>query len=78
MTTSRSKKAASKNGAVVKAPLGRSSRATLETAPEGYAEWIRDLKVRVHEARQRAARSVNSELIGLYWLSASSKSEPAR
>lgn len=49
------------------APRARSSRATLEAAPEGYTDWIRDLKARVHEARQRAARAVNGELVGLYW-----------
>lgn len=41
--------------------------ATLEAVPEGYASWLRDLKARVHEARQRAARSVNQELVRLYW-----------
>jgi predicted nuclease of restriction endonuclease-like (RecB) superfamily len=51
----------------VQAPLARSSRATLEAAPEGYVEWIREVKSRVHEARQRAARAVNNELVGLYW-----------
>jgi predicted nuclease of restriction endonuclease-like (RecB) superfamily len=39
----------------------------LEAAPAGYADWIRALKASVHEARQRAARAVNSELVGLYW-----------
>ena len=67
MTTSRGRKEASKKAAIVQAPLAQSPRATLEAAPEGYAEWIRDLKVRVHEARQRAARAVNNELVGLYW-----------
>jgi predicted nuclease of restriction endonuclease-like (RecB) superfamily len=51
----------------VQAPLARSPRATLEAAPDGYADWLRDLKTRVHEARQRAARAVNGELVGLYW-----------
>ncbi len=67
MTTSRGKKAASKKTAIVQAPLAQSPRATLEAAPEGYADWIRDVKARVHEARQRAARAVNGELVGLYW-----------
>jgi predicted nuclease of restriction endonuclease-like (RecB) superfamily len=52
---------------IVQAPLAQSSRAILEAAPEGYAEWMREVKARVHEARQRAARAVNSELVGLYW-----------
>ena len=67
MTTSRGKKPASRKGAIVQAGPARSPRAILETAPEGYAEWIREVKARVHAARQRAARAVNSELVGLYW-----------
>ncbi len=35
--------------------------------PEGYAEWIADLKVRLHAAQQRAALAVNRELVLLYW-----------
>jgi predicted nuclease of restriction endonuclease-like (RecB) superfamily len=35
--------------------------------PAGYAEWLAEIKVRVHEARQRAALSVNRELVALYW-----------
>jgi hypothetical protein len=68
MTSSkRGRTAASKKGAIVQGSLAPSSRATLEAAPEGYAEWIREMKSRVHEARQRAARAVNNELVGLYW-----------
>ena len=68
MTSSkRSKTAASKKGAIVQAPLAQSPRATLEVAPAGYAEWIREVKARVRDARQRAARAVNNELVGLYW-----------
>lgn len=40
---------------------------TLRTAPKGYATWIHELKTAVYEARQRAARSVNQELVALYW-----------
>ena len=54
---SRGKKAVGKQG----------RRATLDVAPAGYADWIRDVKASVHEARQRAARAVNGELVGLYW-----------
>ncbi|MBK8592635.1 MAG: DUF1016 domain-containing protein, partial [Sandaracinaceae bacterium] len=43
------------------------SRATLDAAPDGYSDWIRGVKAGVHEARQRAARAVNHELVGLYW-----------
>jgi predicted nuclease of restriction endonuclease-like (RecB) superfamily len=35
--------------------------------PEGYAEWLTDLKARVHAAQQRAALAVNMELLELYW-----------
>lgn len=35
--------------------------------PEGYAEWLADVKSRVHAAQQRAALSVNTELLRLYW-----------
>lgn len=39
----------------------------LEPLPAGYAEWIRELKDRVHQAQQRAALAVNRELVLLYW-----------
>jgi predicted nuclease of restriction endonuclease-like (RecB) superfamily len=39
----------------------------LEGAPVGYAEWLADLKARVAESQQRAARSLNANLLGLYW-----------
>jgi len=35
--------------------------------PVGYAEWLADVKARVHAAQQRAALSVNHELLRLYW-----------
>ncbi len=35
--------------------------------PDGYAEWLGDLKDRIRSARQRAALAVNSELVQLYW-----------
>jgi len=40
---------------------------SLGTAPEGYAEWLADLKGRIHSAQQRAALAVNRELVLLYW-----------
>lgn len=40
---------------------------SLETVPEGYAEWLADLKGRIHSAQQRAALAVNRELLLLYW-----------
>ncbi|MFT4224817.1 PDDEXK nuclease domain-containing protein [Micropruina sp.] len=39
----------------------------LTDPPEGYADWLTDLKDRIQAAQQRAALAVNIELIGLYW-----------
>ena len=41
--------------------------ASLIPPPSGYAEWLLDLKQRIHTAQQRAALAVNRELVGLYW-----------
>jgi predicted nuclease of restriction endonuclease-like (RecB) superfamily len=41
--------------------------AALVTRPPGYAEWLAELKARVQAAQQRAALSVNHELLTLYW-----------
>lgn len=38
----------------------------LTDPPEGYAEWLADLKGRIHAAQQRAALAVNAELVQLY------------
>lgn len=35
--------------------------------PEGYTEWLTDLKARIHTAQQRATLAVNRELVLLYW-----------
>lgn len=35
--------------------------------PDGFAEWLGDLKERIRAARQRAAFAVNTELLALYW-----------
>lgn len=35
--------------------------------PTGYADWLADLKVRIHSAQQRATLAVNRELVLLYW-----------
>ncbi len=40
---------------------------SLATTPNGYADWLRDLKNRIHSAQQRAALAVNRELVVLYW-----------
>ena len=39
----------------------------LTMPPEGYAEWLADLKSRIHTAQQRATLAVNRELVLLYW-----------
>ena len=40
---------------------------SLVPTPEGYADWLLDLKTRIHTAQQRAALAVNRELVLLYW-----------
>lgn len=35
--------------------------------PHGYADWLTDLKSRIHSAQQRASLAVNRELVLLYW-----------
>jgi predicted nuclease of restriction endonuclease-like (RecB) superfamily len=42
------------------------SPALVET-PNGYADWLTDLKTRIHTAQQRATLAVNRELVLLYW-----------
>jgi hypothetical protein len=32
-----------------------------------YANWITDLKSKIHSAQLKAAISVNKELLNLYW-----------
>ena len=39
----------------------------LHLLPEGYAEFLRDLKKRIKEGQLKAAISANRELILLYW-----------
>ncbi len=41
--------------------------AVLTAPPPGYAEWMAELKGRIHQAQQRATRAVNRELVLLYW-----------
>jgi predicted nuclease of restriction endonuclease-like (RecB) superfamily len=41
--------------------------AALSKRPEGYEDFLRDLKDRVHAARVQAALAVNRELVLLYW-----------
>jgi predicted nuclease of restriction endonuclease-like (RecB) superfamily len=40
---------------------------SLTPAPEGYSNWLADLKNRIHNAQQRVSLAVNRELILLYW-----------
>ena len=41
--------------------------AGMMTPPAGYADWLAELKGRIQAAQQRAALSVNRELVALYW-----------
>lgn len=41
--------------------------AGLTPPPEGYADWLTDLKGRIHIAQQRSTLAVNRELVLLYW-----------
>ncbi len=43
------------------------SPVALTPAPSGYADWLAELKTRIHNAQQRAALAVNRELVLLYW-----------
>ena len=45
----------------------RDQPASLTPPPEGYADWLADLKGRIHTAQQRATLAVNRELVALYW-----------
>lgn len=40
---------------------------SLSPPPEGYADWLADLKGRIHNAQQGATLAVNRELVLLYW-----------
>jgi len=39
----------------------------LPPAPEGYSDWLAELKGRIGAAQQRASLAVNRELVLLYW-----------
>jgi predicted nuclease of restriction endonuclease-like (RecB) superfamily len=39
----------------------------LSPLPEGYADWLAELKGRIHAAQQRASLAVNCEMLLLYW-----------
>ena len=40
---------------------------SLTPPPQGYAEWLAELKTRIHTAQQHATLAVNRELVLLYW-----------
>lgn len=40
---------------------------SLTPPPTGYADWLAELKARIHSAQQRATLAVNRELVLLYW-----------
>ena len=48
-------------------PVETDIPATLMEPPGGYADWLADLKTRIHTAQQRATLAVNRELVLLYW-----------
>ena len=35
--------------------------------PEGYIDWLSELKIKIHNSQQRATLAVNKELVLLYW-----------
>lgn len=39
----------------------------LTPLPADYANWLAELKTRIHNAQQRATLAVNRELVLLYW-----------
>lgn len=45
----------------------RDKPVSLTPPPAGYADWLADLKSRIHTAQQRATLAVNRELVLLYW-----------
>jgi predicted nuclease of restriction endonuclease-like (RecB) superfamily len=47
--------------------MNSSDPQSLTSAPAGYVEWLAALKSRIHGAQQRAAITVNRELVALYW-----------
>ncbi|WP_265551125.1 DUF1016 N-terminal domain-containing protein [Trichlorobacter lovleyi] len=40
---------------------------SLISVPEGCADWLMELKSRIHSAQQRATQAVKRELVLLYW-----------
>jgi DUF1016 N-terminal domain len=40
---------------------------SLTPPPAGYGDWLGEIKTQIHEAQQRAAQTLNLELVSLYW-----------
>lgn len=40
---------------------------TVSVSPEGYGDWLAEVKAKVLAARQRASLAANAELVSLYW-----------
>jgi predicted nuclease of restriction endonuclease-like (RecB) superfamily len=47
--------------------MNDNSPASLTPPPAAYADWLAELKSRIHTAQQRATLAVNRELLLLYW-----------
>lgn len=47
--------------------LAEAATEALTESPAGYADWLAELKQRIHTAQQRATLAVNQELVLLYW-----------
>jgi predicted nuclease of restriction endonuclease-like (RecB) superfamily len=47
--------------------MTHASPISLIDAPEGYSDWLAELKERIHIARKRTVLAVNRELVLLYW-----------
>jgi len=43
------------------------TQVSLMQPPEGYGDWLAELKKRIHTAQQKATLAVNRELVLLYW-----------
>jgi len=43
------------------------TKVSLMQPPEGYGDWLAELKKRIHTAQQKATLAVNRELVLLYW-----------
>ena len=35
--------------------------------PDGYSEWLKELKARIRSAQQKAVLAANNEMLALYW-----------